>query len=131
VKIKSSINPEIVKKAAAYLLLLLIMAQSFYSATIYIWFQVNRAYITQAFCVNKSRPEMKCGGKCYLAKQLQKADEQNPPQQLKEWVQIAPFLISDATTTFVTPVHTLNHGIGTGTVYQYLHPTGVFHPPLA
>ena len=27
-------------------------------------------------CINKNRPELHCNGKCYLAKQLQKAEQQ-------------------------------------------------------
>lgn len=76
------------------------LVQSFYSATIYLWYQVNRDYITRVFCVNKNRPQLKCNGQCYLAKQMREADEKNPPQQLKEWVQVAPFVM-DATEAVI------------------------------
>jgi hypothetical protein len=36
---------------------------------------MNQKEIAAIECVNKSRPEMHCNGKCYLAKQLQKAED--------------------------------------------------------
>ncbi|NBX78918.1 MAG: hypothetical protein EBQ94_00800 [Flavobacteriales bacterium] len=36
---------------------------------------MNQKEIAAIECVNKSRPEMQCNGKCYLAKQLQKAED--------------------------------------------------------
>jgi len=120
-----------VKKCAAAILLLLIMAQSFYSATIYIWFQVNRSYITKAFCVNISRPEMKCGGKCYLAKQLQQAEENNPPQQLKEWLETAPFLVSMDTHIPEAPATRPVNPVFAYQEYMHIHSSGIFRPPLS
>lgn len=119
------------KKVAATILLILIIAQSFYSATIYIWYQVNREYITQAFCVNKNRPQLKCNGQCYLAKQLQEAEERNPPQQLKEWLEINAFEPVEPITppTVIRQQH--SYGMMPEFSYSHLHPTGIFHPPLS
>jgi hypothetical protein len=36
---------------------------------------MNQKEIAAIECVNKSRPELQCNGKCYLAKQLQKAED--------------------------------------------------------
>lgn len=36
---------------------------------------LNRDYIAKVLCVNRDKPEMKCNGKCHLAKQLKKQDE--------------------------------------------------------
>ena len=38
----------------------------------FVWFnyEVNKAAITEEFCVNKAKPELKCNGKCHLAEQL-------------------------------------------------------------
>ena len=37
-------------------------------------YQLNKARITEQFCVNKSRPQLHCNGKCHLASQLRKAE---------------------------------------------------------
>ncbi|MBC7426102.1 MAG: hypothetical protein H7321_06165 [Bacteroidia bacterium] len=41
------------------------------------WFSVNRASIAEQYCVNKDKPELCCKGKCFLDKQLQKAENNN------------------------------------------------------
>ena len=33
--------------------------------------EINLDYIIENFCINKEKPELKCNGKCHLAKQLQ------------------------------------------------------------
>lgn len=39
-----------------------------------VYFQLNQREIIRLACENKNRPAMKCNGKCYLAKQLKKAE---------------------------------------------------------
>ena len=40
-----------------------------------IYWKVNQDKIIAEFCVNKSKPELKCGGCCHLKKQLDKTEE--------------------------------------------------------
>ena len=45
---------------------------------------VNYDYIVTNLCENKSKPELKCNGKCHLTKQLAKASEsssENSPEK--------------------------------------------------
>ena len=44
--------------------------------TIVNW-KINQAELTAKYCVNKAKPMLKCNGKCYLAKQLKKQEEQD------------------------------------------------------
>ena len=44
--------------------------------TIVNW-KMNQAELTAKYCVNKAKPMLKCNGKCYLAKQLKKQEEQD------------------------------------------------------
>ena len=63
--------------------LLFIYAINFKSV-ITIHYFLNQAEITALFCVNKEKPQMKCNGKCHLAKELKKVDnnkEQSPFSQ--------------------------------------------------
>ncbi len=59
----------------AYLLTVLILAQTFGQELLVVDYAVNKVRITQLYCVNKARPAMHCNGKCYLAKQLRRAAE--------------------------------------------------------
>lgn len=63
------------KNLLAFLLALTIGAQHCVQLGLYAWYNFNKQAITQQLCENKSRPEMHCEGKCYLSKQLKKAEE--------------------------------------------------------
>jgi hypothetical protein len=39
-------------------------------------YQLNKKFIAEKLCENKSRPQMHCNGKCYLKKQLAKSTEE-------------------------------------------------------
>lgn len=43
----------------------------------YVEFELNKEYIAEFLCINKEKPMTICGGKCYLSKELQKANEQD------------------------------------------------------
>lgn len=38
-------------------------------------YTLNKAYIVQALCENKNKPELQCEGKCHLAKEITKAND--------------------------------------------------------
>lgn len=62
-----------------YLLLPLFLVGTFNYSIITFNFQLNRAYITDVFCVNKEKPSLACGGQCHFMKQmsnLKKAEEE-------------------------------------------------------
>lgn len=65
------------------------------------WYELNKDYVADVLCINKDKPDLQCNGKCYLNKQLKKADnltgqsEKNLPQKEKE-VEIITYLLSDA-----------------------------------
>jgi len=63
-----------VKRGVALLLILLFCGKFIYTSFWLIYFHINQQEIIRLSCENKNRPELKCNGKCYLAKQLRKAD---------------------------------------------------------
>ncbi|AZA78996.1 hypothetical protein EG347_16480 [Chryseobacterium sp. G0186] len=40
-------------------------------------YAVNYNYIVDTLCINKNKPEVHCNGKCYLSKELAKANDTN------------------------------------------------------
>ncbi len=58
-------------------------------------YAVNYDYIVNSLCVNKSKPELHCNGKCYLGKELAKAnsDSESTPFNKKK-IQGRKFSIS-------------------------------------
>ncbi|WP_207428741.1 hypothetical protein [Pedobacter sp. SYSU D00535] len=63
------------KKATAYLLILLIVTMGLSRCFIYAGFAINKDYIANTLCVNKAKPKINCKGKCYLSKKLKQAEE--------------------------------------------------------
>lgn len=54
------------------LLIVLITAQTIKSVLVFVAFKWNQNKIALTLCENKTRPELKCDGKCYLRKQINK-----------------------------------------------------------
>ena len=87
----------------AILLLILVCSPVLFKAGLLAWFAGNQPEITAKHCINRSRPKMKCQGKCYLAKHLKKIDQpiqnQELPLPVKLWekAETAPFLPTNPT----------------------------------
>jgi hypothetical protein len=62
---------------------------------------INKASITELFCINKEKPELKCDGKCHLGKQLKESkdtsSEQNSPPEHRN---LSEFVVQPETATF-------------------------------
>ena len=81
-----------VKAFFSYLLISLVLLQTFSREVLVVDFTLNRATITARFCVNKARPMLHCDGKCYFAKQLKKQEERESKSAgpLKERLEMLP-----------------------------------------
>ena len=81
-----------VKAFFSYLLISLVLLQTFSREVLVVDFALNRATITARFCVNKARPLLHCDGKCYFAKQLRKQEERENKSAgpLKERLEMLP-----------------------------------------
>lgn len=44
----------------------------------YIEYALNQDYIAEFLCINKDQPKLQCNGKCHLAKQIEKQQEEAP-----------------------------------------------------
>lgn len=82
----------LLKQLTAYVLLMLVLLQTFSREVLVVDYTLNRASITARFCVNKARPELHCDGQCYFAKQLkhQQEREDKLPNPLKERLEMLP-----------------------------------------
>lgn len=97
---------------------------------------INYDYISTKLCENIEKPELKCNGKCHLAKELAKASESEKPlnsdkkQTFKFEIEIL-FCesISNYNTTTILNFETNE----SNSFYQNLYfsevTTSVFHPP--
>jgi hypothetical protein len=68
------------KFVCAFILLIALIVQTGSRFVVVLDYEWNKAYIAKTLCENRNKPRVCCRGKCYLKKQLAKADkEQNMP----------------------------------------------------
>ena len=123
------------KTFIAILLMLSLSYQCFVKLGIVIWYECNRDYVAKTLCENRDKPERKCCGKCYLRKQLKKADTGSTKNSSipEKWnmgevmVYVAPAIIniSFVATATDAAIPLLNERYIT---HQPL--SNIFHPPL-
>jgi len=114
--------------------LFLLGFQIFLKVGIIGYYGINKDYITANFCENISKPDVQCNGKCYLKKQLKKADEpvnntQQPVPQ-KEKSEVQPFinLLSELKTAADSKAFRFAEPPA-AVISQYFG--SVFHPPIS
>ena len=119
----------------SYLLISLVLLQTFSREVLVVDFTLNRAAITARYCVNKARPQLHCDGKCYFAKQLKKQQERESKSAgpLKERLEMLPTAFRS-----LVPSVPARWAAAPGGYAAYLAPEvpastawGVFHPPQA
>lgn len=59
-----------IKAYYAILLFVCLGVKPFYTIGYVAYYELNIDYIVEKYCVNKSKPQFKCNGKCHLAKKL-------------------------------------------------------------
>jgi hypothetical protein len=60
------------KAVAVSILIFLVAVQSFSQWAVLLNFRMNREYISTTLCINKQKPQTRCGGKCQLMKAMEK-----------------------------------------------------------
>ena len=121
------------KSCFAYLLVALVLLQTFGRELLVADFALNRAAITARFCVNKARPALRCDGRCYFAKQLKKQQERenNAPSPLKERLQMLPVAFGGWEAGPARPAARAAGRYAALVAGRYAAPLGaVFRPPL-
>lgn len=123
-----------VKKAIAFILLLVFTMQTFYASGFTLWFYANRKAIANEHCINKNRPELKCDGKCFLSMKMKEAghhQDENAPLQVKQLLEGSPYTLFNSNIDFHIPDTRIIHIAAYAAAYHYLHSHSLFHPPLA
>ena len=123
------------KAFLSYLLISLVLLQTFSREVLVVDFALNRATITARFCVNKARPQLHCDGKCYFAKKLKQQEERETkaPNPLKEQLEMLPVAFQNLVPT--APLHWADVPVGYAPYSSVGVPAnaaqGVFRPPQA
>jgi hypothetical protein len=124
-----------VKTFFSYLLISLVLLQTFSREVLVVDFTLNRATITARFCVNKARPQLHCDGQCYFAKKLKQQEEREnkAPNPLKEQLEMLPVAFQSLVPA--APRRWVSAPVSYGAFWAAGVPVraaqGVFQPPRA
>lgn len=126
---------KILKPILSFVLLAAIMLQVLGKLIVLANYTINKNYIANVLCINKTKPKIHCNGKCHLKKQLQKEDakEQSPANPFKE-IKDLPLYFGNSSS--LTPLNRLVCKTETSTFHYSFHFStqhlqAVFHPPCA
>lgn len=64
------------KRGLSIILIFVMGLQSFYPLAIYSYYYANQGYVASVLCENKEKPQLKCKGKCFVKKQLDKTEKE-------------------------------------------------------
>ena len=96
----------------------------------FVEFAINQDYIAEFLCINKEKPEMACGGKCHLMKQLEKQEKEEPKQLRIAFEEYPIGFVKIYQKGSSTDLNFLSKKIiDQQQNYSYLYISQVFHPP--
>jgi hypothetical protein len=127
---------DLTKKITGVVLLITITFKMFMAPLIFADYELRKDFIIKNYCVNKNRPEMHCDGKCYLAKQLEKAEQEDQKQATGNFIsKLLSFESEFKTNYFANFFAKKSLRIKENPNFQYaesfsmLHTFSFFHPP--
>jgi hypothetical protein len=93
-------------------------------------YQANKDFITELFCINKSKPQLHCKGHCYLKKNLKKAREAEK-QSSSQNQKVDITLFCQALFRIYQPVIfiPISYCGFKPPLYRFTTPGKTFHPP--
>lgn len=121
------------KKKVSVFFLVILSLPAVYKVGFFTFYELNRDYIAENYCVNKDRPITMCYGSCFLERGLGLADQVPNPDSLASTLkfEMHEFLVDD----IIIPKHLIE------TILTFsLQPTpsitegvynSIFRPPLA
>ncbi len=120
------------KRITSVILLLAVLAFNFSKLILWGYYELNKAQITELYCVNKDKPSMHCCGKCMLKKKLAQDDaRKNSPAIPDSKYEITLFNAASCTHL----IHTDNITPFIYSPYCKVYLQGahisIFHPPCA
>ncbi|WP_448518921.1 hypothetical protein [Rhodoflexus sp.] len=112
---------------------LVVLNQSLNRVWIWVSFQINREYIAEYLCENKDKPQMACGGKCHLMKEMAAAERQDAEiPKLKNHFEVtffSPLPVQCALVTEWVQVAVSRFNINYSEGFPNSYHAAVFHPP--
>lgn len=118
------------KLISVFILFVCVVAATFSQALIIVSYELNESFIAKNLCVNRSKPEAHCNGKCFLDKQLDKEDTPGTPLNFgKEKFEVQLYFIEQVNGGGLSFIKQENFPSTDPyfTLQEYSH--SLFHPP--
>ncbi len=121
------------KFITASILILLILTQTFSTWFVVVAFRLNREYIANNLCENRSKPELNCKGNCVLMKKMKQETEKEKqaPGALK--IEINANFLTTASFSDLLELPVFDSQTSWTTIFRSGQPIDrsltVFHPP--
>ena len=124
---------ECLRRFTAFLLIGLLALGLFNASLLVANYQLNKQAITEAFCVNKEAPVLKCEGKCHLAKQLKKNQKKKTTDPSPDQMRVLSivFLAPSFGEKYLQPIQRNQIWRNNAESLTYGVHRGVFRPPVA
>jgi len=122
------------KKIFSIVLIFSLILPSLNKIGILIDFKINQDFITKVLCINKEKPKSTCNGKCYLTKQLKKAEKQDQkqaPNSKKDRIEILYYFYKNTFNilTYRYAYTPKTNATYNKNVYKSVYLSRVFRPP--
>jgi hypothetical protein len=126
-----------VKQCIALSLLGLMLVKAWVIPLLYLDFEIRRDYIVANLCENRSRPQLNCNGKCYLAKRIAETRKQEERQAEQDYMANLIYQVMNVRENnyFSAPSPAFNMPLTP--YFDYKSPftpssvvDDIFHPPL-
>lgn len=122
------------RRLLAYLLTVLLLLQSFGRELLVLHFKANQAELAARYCVNKARPRLHCDGRCYLARQLRRAERGPAKAPAAELAKVklevlAPTRLQLAAPAWAGRPAPRRYARLAAPAYQPVALAALFHPP--
>lgn len=118
----------------AFVLLVVLAVRVLVTPMIYLNYELRKDYISKYLCENRSRPELHCDGKCWLAQKIKVAQEQEQQEQERDFLRTlleVPCIPASFLSGLIIPrIEPQGYFVPTvRTLFSDRPASAIFHPP--
>jgi len=81
-------------------LLTLMLVKAWLIPLVCLDYELRKEYIAKTLCVNRNKPILNCNGKCYLAKKLAAANQQQERQAEQDYIASLIYQVMDTSNSY-------------------------------
>ncbi|MCK8495096.1 MULTISPECIES: hypothetical protein [Spirosoma] len=123
------------RSVLTYILLIAVLLPSISPWGTVAYYHLNKDYIARVLCENRSKPELHCDGKCYLAKRLKAQQDKQDKETTERVQQTAPiqlFCETHFSFDFAREIAFSHRQVFHYLISSYMSPaSGLLRPPCA